>query len=810
MLLQPKDFYQYQREAITHQLTHDKSMLWLQMGLGKTPISLTTIVDRMRAGTVKKTLIFGPLRVIHSVWAKEARKWEHTKHLRFSVMHGTPQDRTRAMFADADIFLCNYENMNWLAEQLDHFYLSQGKELPFEFVIYDEISKLKNAQTRRMKGGTRIKKDKLDNEYKIKLTGWRKMVPHFKFASGLTGTPAPNGYLDLHGQYLAIDGGKRLEPTITAYKDNYFTSDYNGWKYTPTKAGAQWIEHKISDITIKMDAADYLDMPDVTTINIMVDLPASARKAYKEIEKEMFTQLENGNEIEVFSRSSVSNKCLQFCVAGDTEVLTDSGWKQIQHFNSNDKIWDGVEWSSVHSLAFNGVKEVIECDGVFMTPDHKVLTVSGWVEAEDISNGDASERFDRAKVRLPSGYKESRLDNGKSEKSKMVSALYLWESIRGYWSELKESPSTWNKVMRLSQRGSYIAADGVSWNGEDSTIHKLDKHEVSLQESERQGLSKLRRSRNHSVRRMVRFILSILEGHGSDLPKSFNDRESGQQQELLQRELSLGHSNEAVEQHPIECANQYTDWKGNGDSGCSAVQTEGWNHLCQNEEGLERSRSNSPRRIEKVYDLINAGVRHRFTVRGKNGEVFIVHNCNGSPYIGETKEVEYLHGVKIDALEEILEGAAGKPVLCSYTFVSDAERIMKKFGKKYRVVDLTKTKASLTEAVIERWNRGEIDLMVGHPASMGHGIDGLQEAGSIIVWFGVNWSLELYEQMIARLNRNGQTKPVSVIRILCNDTVDLAVADAIERKTDDQEGLKAALQRYREGITTNDLSVNFF
>ena len=161
MLLQPKNFYQYQREAIGHQLSHDYSMLWLQMGLGKTPITLTTVVDRMRAGTVKKTLIFGPLRVIHSVWAKEARKWEHTKHLRFSVMHGTPQERLRAMFADADVFLCNYENMNWLAEQLDHFYLSQGKELPFEFVVYDEISKLKNAQTRRMKGGTRIKLDKL-------------------------------------------------------------------------------------------------------------------------------------------------------------------------------------------------------------------------------------------------------------------------------------------------------------------------------------------------------------------------------------------------------------------------------------------------------------------------------------------------------------------------------------------------------------------------------------------------------------------------------------------------------------------------
>lgn len=93
---------------------------------------------------------------------------------------------------------------------------------------------------------------------------------------------------------------------------------------------------------------------------------------------------------------------------------------------------------------------------------------------------------------------------------------------------------------------------------------------------------------------------------------------------------------------------------------------------------------------------------------------------------------------------------------------------------------------------------------------MGHGIDGLQESGSTVVWFGLNWSLELYEQMNGRIDRQGQTRPVSVIRILCRDTIDLAVADALERKTDDQEGLKSALQRYRDGITTNELEVNFF
>ena len=495
-MLNPNQLHDYQRQCVIHQLTHPDSMLWLQMGLGKTPITLTTIVDRMNAGLVQKTLIFGPLRVIQAVWAREARKWSHTKHLRFSVVHGNKERRQTALFADADIYLTNYENMNWLAQELDHYYLSQDKQLPFDMVVYDEVSKLKNSTTLRMKGGTRDRKDRRGESYEIKVTGWRKILDHFKYRTGLTGTPASNGYLDLHGQFLAVDGGERLGPFITHYKDSYFASDYMGWSYSPTELGKQAIEKKISDITIKMDSADYLDMPEIKEINMMVDLPPAARKAYEEVEKNMFTQLDTGKEVEVFSRSSVSNKCLQF--------------------------------------------------------------------------------------------------------------------------------------------------------------------------------------------------------------------------------------------------------------------------------------------------------------------------ANGTPFLSsESDEYEALHDAKLDALEEVLEEAGGQPVLCSYTFRPDAARIMKRF-KKYKPVNLTATPSDQTEAIIDKWNRGGIKLMVGHPASMGHGVDGLQDSGSILVWFGLNWSLELYEQMCGRLNRQGQTQSVSVIKILCRDTVDLAVADALSRKTDDQEGLKDALQRYRDGFTKNDLAVNFF
>jgi SNF2 family DNA or RNA helicase len=132
---------------------------------------------------------------------------------------------------------------------------------------------------------------------------------------------------------------------------------------------------------------------------------------------------------------------------------------------------------------------------------------------------------------------------------------------------------------------------------------------------------------------------------------------------------------------------------------------------------------------------------------------------------------------------------------------------MKRF-KKYKPVNLTATRSQDTEKVINKWNRGEVKLLIGHPASMGHGVDGLQESGSIVVWFGANWSLELYEQMNARINRQGQRHPVSIIRILCRDTIDLAVVDALEAKDDSQEGLKRSLEKYRRGAATGEL--NFF
>lgn len=802
----------YQGEAVNHANAHYRSMLWLGMGLGKTVITLTSIVDRINAGQVKKVLIFGPVRVINSVWAQEAQKWEHTKHLRFSTIHGTPTRRSRAMFADADVHMVNYENANWFCEQLLHYYIDQGKPLPYDMVVYDEISKFKNSTSKRMAGGYTDRTIN-EKEVRIKLHGWRKMIPHFTYRMGLTGTPAANGYADLFGQFLVIDGGERLGEYVTHFKQSYFKSDYMGWSSEVTNIGKQYIEQKISDITLKMDAKDYLDLPAVKVTNMMVTLPPKARKAYDEMEAQMFAALDNGSELEVFSKSAVSNKCCQICLAGETEVLTSNGWKRIDEFRNGDKVWDGEEWVSVYELAFQGVKPVVKCDGVRMTPDHRVLTVSGWKEAQEIINGNDDERFNRVKVRLPDYTETTGINTQQKQESNMVSPMRLWKGDRCDRAKPSESESKRGKVLRVQKGRSSGRAEGHSRNVKqprwltEKRVCCVDQPEIPMSESKRQRLQELRCKRYPRLRRMVRLLPTILGGHGCNIPITLVHRTSEQFRRISQRELSVGYTQETVEQPANLRVHSDSSREDVSRSSSKTVQVKTCDIEGAFEEGVDGREGTETCR---VYDLINSGKRNRFTVRGVDGQVFIVHNCNGAAYLSaESDEWTKVHDAKLDALEEVLEEAGGSPVLCSYSFKADAQRIMTKF-KKYKPVNLTAEKASATAGILKRWREGKIKLLVGHPASMGHGIDGLQDTGHIMVWFGMNWSLELYEQMNARIDRQGQTHPVSIIRILCNDTVDLAVADAIERKNDSQTGLKNALQRYRKGITTNALEVNFF
>jgi hypothetical protein len=337
--------------------------------------------------------------------------------------------------------------------------------LPFSGIVWDEISTMKNSSTDRVKAV-------------------RRVLDHFQWTTGLTGTPASNGYKDLHGQYLVVDKGQRLGTSKTAFRTRFYKKA-GPYKEVPYADTEETIKNLIGDITLEMSAADYNPLPDLIVNNIEVEMPDDLRAQYEQMEREFFTVLDSGKEIEVFNSAALTNKCLQF---------------------SNGAVYP-------------------------------------------------------------------------------IAGMPLWEPV---------------------------------------------------------------------------------------------------------------------------------------------------------------------------------------------------------------------HDLKLDALEDIIDEAQGAPVLCAYAYRSDAERIMDRF-KALRPINLTecKSEGALVEAM-RRWTTGDCQLMIGHPASMGHGIDGLQKTGRIIVWYGLNWSLDLYDQMNARLRRQGQGAPVICHRIMTTDTLDQAQAIALDEKATTQQSLRTAVKRYRE------------
>lgn len=279
--------HDYQRYCINRVLTDEALGLLLDLGLGKTVITLTAVNDlKYNRFTVSRTLVIAPKKVAEATWGNEAAKWEHLKHLRIITVLGTAQQRIRALNTPGDIWVINRDNVAWLVDYYRNAW-------PFDMVVLDELSSFKNHQAKR-----------------FKVLSWVR--PHIKRIVGLTGTPAPNGLLDLWAQMFLLDQGQRLEKNITGYRTKYFERNYNGHGYTAKPGADDVIQRKIADLCISMKAEDYLELPDCVTNVIPVVLDAKAAKQYKQMEKELLLEVE-GMEITATSAAVLSGKLLQLC-----------------------------------------------------------------------------------------------------------------------------------------------------------------------------------------------------------------------------------------------------------------------------------------------------------------------------------------------------------------------------------------------------------------------------------------------------------------------------------------------------------------
>ncbi|NBT88759.1 MAG: DEAD/DEAH box helicase [Flavobacteriaceae bacterium] len=287
-MLNASNLHPYQKKAIAFIQEKKKCALFLSMGLGKSVSTLTALQSLKEQGKIKRALIIAPLRVANTVWAQEIEKWEHIT-LRAHICTGGAENRLRQLKQAGDIFIINRENVKWLIDLA-----KKKKKWPFDCVVIDESSSFKSPSSRRFKA--------------LKLA-----LPKINYMVLLTGTPAPNGVMDLWSQLYLIDAGERLGKTITNFKNLYFNqTGYGGYTYQLIHGADQTIHEKISDICLSMTAQDYLDMPKRIDVNITCPMPEDARAQYDDLEKEFWVQLETG-EIEVSSSAVMAGKLLQFC-----------------------------------------------------------------------------------------------------------------------------------------------------------------------------------------------------------------------------------------------------------------------------------------------------------------------------------------------------------------------------------------------------------------------------------------------------------------------------------------------------------------
>lgn len=283
--------YKYQQYVIDCMVKMPYVGAFLDMGLGKTVITLSAIRRlKYEMFCIRKVLIIAPKKVAESTWSTEAEKWDHLRLLRVSVVLGTATQRKKALEAQADVYVINRENTQWL---VDYY----GREWPFDVVVLDESSSFKNHRAKRFRA-------------------LKSVRPRVGRLIELTGTPSPHGLQDLWAQVYLLDGGERLGRTISVYREMYFVPDQRSrdviFSYRPRAGATQAIYNAISDICVSMRAEDYIDLPDVIYNDIPVLLDKDAQAKYDALERDMLLELETA-EVTAENAASLSNKLLQMC-----------------------------------------------------------------------------------------------------------------------------------------------------------------------------------------------------------------------------------------------------------------------------------------------------------------------------------------------------------------------------------------------------------------------------------------------------------------------------------------------------------------
>lgn len=344
-MLKRENMYAYQTRAVNFIREKRKCALFLDMGLGKTATTLTAISDALNDFDISRVLIIAPLRVANTVWKQEAANWTHLQHLDIGIATGALANRREVLNANHDITIINRENIQWL--------VAECRNWDFDCVIIDESTSFKNASSKRFKA-------------------LKSVLKHMQYTVLLTGTPSPQGYIDLWSQLYLIDGGARLGRTKTNFLNLYCTSmGFKGYEYRLIDGADRVIKEKIKDICLTMQSEDYLELPDRIYIDVKVTMPDAIKKQYKEFKNELLMELENGQTIVAPSAATLNNRLLQMCNGaiyledGGYEVLHDEkieALKEILENNPDENILVAYNYKSDKERLLKAFPFAVELD----------------------------------------------------------------------------------------------------------------------------------------------------------------------------------------------------------------------------------------------------------------------------------------------------------------------------------------------------------------------------------------------------------------------------------------------------------------
>lgn len=305
--------HQYQLNAVKFLLNRGSSQLWLDPGLGKTSITLKAIQELHKAQQIKKVLIIAPLRPTYAVWPEEIKKWDDFRGMPYTILHGAKKDE--AITSPAFIHIINFDGLAWLNKTLK----KRGWKCPYDMLVVDEISYLKNTRTNRFKSLT-------------------PLLDSFKRRVGLTGSPAPNSLLDVFGPQLVIDRGATFGRFITHYRTSFFfPTGYGGYTWALQPGAEKKIHGLLANKVLRMSATDYLELPELIMNKVYVTLPDAAMKTYKELEKKLMTDISDGS-VTASTAAVAVGKCQQ---VANGAVYLDGPEKEIHEIH--DAKIDAVE-----------------------------------------------------------------------------------------------------------------------------------------------------------------------------------------------------------------------------------------------------------------------------------------------------------------------------------------------------------------------------------------------------------------------------------------------------------------------------------